>query len=232
MNNNHPWVILFDIDGTLLTVNRNFNRRLLRELLDELEINYPDMEKDPFSGRTDHDIFTSFLVNHDFDSGLYQKFKTTYLKKLEERLNEEYVKRHEFVDEAIEYFSGNGFIRGLLTGNYPPAASLKLRAANIHHDFSFGAFGEHDRDRNQLPLLAIKQIKDRIGFDPDPSKFIVIGDTPRDIMCAKSAGMKCIAVTTGKFSSDELIPHDPDLIIEDLSCPEEWFMQIVNGEKN
>ncbi|MEX0721438.1 MAG: HAD family hydrolase [Balneolaceae bacterium] len=229
MSNHHPWVILFDIDGTLLTVDRNFNRLFLRELLDELDINYPDMEKDPFSGRTDHDIFTSFLVNHDFDNALYQQFKSTYLQKLEERLTNNLVKRHDFVDEAIEYFSGSDFIRGLLTGNYPPAASLKLKAANIHHDFAFGAFGEFDRDRNQLPLLAITQIKERLGFDPDPSKFVVIGDTPRDVICAKSAGMKCIAVTTGKFLREELEAQQPDLVIENLSEPAEWFSKISMG---
>lgn len=230
MQNHHPWVILFDIDGTLLTVNRSFNRLLLRELLDELEINYPDMEKDPFSGRTDHDIFTSFLVNHDFDSSLYKKFKTIYLQKLEERLNHKNVKRHDFAEEAINYFSGNGFIRGLLTGNYPSAAKLKLNAANIKHNFEFGAFGEFDRDRNRLPILAIKQIREIIGYKPDPAKFIVIGDTPRDIMCAQSAEMKCIAVTTGKFSREELELHKPDLIIDNLANPEQWFSKLI-GQK-
>ncbi|MEX0609728.1 MAG: HAD hydrolase-like protein [Balneolaceae bacterium] len=230
MATHHPWIILFDIDGTLLTVNRNFNRLLLRELLDQLEINYPDMEKDPFSGRTDHDIFTSFLVNHDFDHNLYQKFKSSYLAQLEIRLNSEHVKRHDFVDEAIEYFSGKDFIRGLLTGNYPSAASMKLQAANISQPFSFGAFGEFDRDRNQLPHLAIKQVEEQLGAEPDPSRFIIIGDTPRDITCAKSAGMKSVGVTTGKFSREELENYEPDLIIENLANPEKWFSLLVESK--
>ena len=43
----HPWIILFDIDGTLLTMDRTFNRPLLRSIIDELDIDYPQMEKDP-----------------------------------------------------------------------------------------------------------------------------------------------------------------------------------------
>ena len=78
MNIKHPWVILFDIDGTLLTVDRKFNRPLIRSILNDLNINYPDMEKEGFSGRTDHDILSSFLIHHDFDENLYQELKSEY----------------------------------------------------------------------------------------------------------------------------------------------------------
>lgn len=219
----HPWVILLDIDGTLLTVNRGFNRKLLRELLDQHQINYPEMEQDSFSGRTDHDIFTSFLVNHDYDLELYEAFKSSYLKSLDERLTSETVTRHDFVDETIAYFSDDKFIPGLLTGNYPTAASYKLRAADISYNYTIGAFGEFDRDRNQLPYLAIDQFKAKLGVEPDPSRFVIIGDIPRDVICAKNAGMKCVAVTTGKFTEDNLAEHSPDLIIENLADPHKWF---------
>ena len=224
----HPWIILFDIDGTLLTVDRNFNRPLLRSIIDELDINYPDMESDPFSGRTDYDIITSFLVNHDFNEKLYQEFKKVYLERLEKEINENHVLRHNHIDEAIEFFSRPGFITGLLTGNYPDAAIVKLKVANIHHEFSFGAFGEFHKDRNMLPQLAITSIKEMLEIEPDPSKFIIIGDTPRDIICAKSAGMRCVSVTTGKFSAEELLVHEPDLIIKDLSNPEKWFGELTS----
>ncbi len=55
---------------------------------------------------------------------------------------------------------------------------------------------------------------------------MIIGDTPRDIQCANNAGMKCVAVTTGYYGREELAEHNPDLIIDDLSNPEEWFSKI------
>ncbi len=97
----HPWVILFDIDGTLLTVDRKFNRPLIRSILDDLGIDYPDMEKEGFSGRTDHDILTSFLLNHDFDEELYQKLKSAYLLRTDSEMNSGHVIRHSHIDEAI-----------------------------------------------------------------------------------------------------------------------------------
>ncbi len=231
MHNHHPWIILFDIDGTLLTVDRNFNRPLLRSIINDLEIDYPDMEKDPFSGRTDFDIITSFLVNHEFDEELYQRFKGIYLTRLEAEITKEHILRHEFIDEAIDYFSGANFVRGLLTGNYPSAALVKLRAAGINQPFEFGAFGEFHKDRNMLPKLALEWVKENLEIEqPDPSKFVIIGDTPRDILCAKHSGMKCISVTTGKFGREDLEKYEPDLILDNLSSPQNWFQSLQNGK--
>ncbi len=230
MTDLHPWIILFDIDGTLLTVDRNFNRPLLRIIIDDLNINYPDMESDPFSGRTDFDIITSFLVNHNFDEKLYETFKEVYLNRLSTEITEHDVLRHNYVDEAIEYFSKPNFITGLLTGNYPDAAIVKLKVADIHYEFAFGAFGEFHKDRNVLPQLALTSIKEMLKVEPDPSRFVIIGDTPRDIICAKSAGMKSVSVTTGKFSAEQLSEHNPDLIIDSLANPEEWFFKLIKDK--
>ncbi len=223
----HPWIILFDIDGTLLTVDRSFNRPLLRSIIDDLNINYPDMEKDTFSGRTDHDVITSFLVNHDYDEELYHVFKSIYLERLNGEITEKHVLRHDYIDEAIEFFSRGGFINGLLTGNYPDAAVAKLKAANIQYNFKIGVFGELHKDRNMLPQHALTLVQEMLEIETDPSRFIIIGDTPKDVICAKSAGMKCVAVTTGNFDSGELDEYSPDLIIEDLSSPEKWFTELT-----
>lgn len=228
MSDLHPYIILFDIDGTLLTVDRNFNRPLLRSIIDDLNIDYPDMEKDPFSGRTDYDIITSFLVHHNFNEELYETFKRIYLERIANEINKQHVLRHNHIDEAIDFFSKPGFIIGLLTGNYPTSAIVKLKAAEIHHDFAFGAFGEFHKDRNMLPQLALTSIKEMLEIEPDPSKFIIIGDTPRDVQCAKSAGMKCVAVTTGKFDAHQLEVYEPNLIIDSLANPEIWFEKLIN----
>lgn len=223
----HPWIILFDLDGTLLTVNSTFNRQLLRKILTDLDIYYPDLEKDAFSGRTDHDIFTSFMIHHDFDEQLYKRLKETYLKSIGRELNSHNVQKHVFVDETIDFFSGDGFIKGLMTGNYPSAADIKLKAAQIELEYKVAAFGETETNRNRLPFIALEQAEKFLDFKAVPERFVVIGDTPRDVECAKSAGMKSVAVATGKFSSEELAEHQPDLIIPNLAHPHEWFAKLT-----
>ncbi len=223
----HPWVILFDIDGTLITVNRSFNRPLLRSIVDDLGINYAGVETDPFSGRTDHDIFSSFLVNHNLDENLYSRLKSEYLGRLSSRIEKNHITRHLYIDDAIQYFSASGYILGLLTGNFPSAAKRKLDVAEVDLNYSIGAFGEFHRERNMLPQLAVDQLRELINQEPDPQRFVIIGDTPRDIECAKHAGMKCVSVTTGKFSREELAEYNPDLIIDSMKDPEIWFGKIT-----
>ncbi len=223
----HPWVILFDIDGTLLTVDRSFNRPLLRKVVNQLGIEYHGVETDPFSGRTDHDILTSFLENHGYDQNLYGQLKSMYLEKLTSELKPEHIQLHSYVNEAVEYFSQHGFIPGLLTGNFPKAAQIKLQAANIDLQYQIGAFGEYHKDRNMLPQLALNKAEQLFDMEADPQSFIIIGDTPRDIECAKSNGMRSVAVTTGMFSRDALAEHNPDMILDSLKDPQVWFEELV-----
>lgn len=223
----HPWVILFDIDGTLLTVDSTFNRPLLRSVVNEIGISYDGVESDSFSGRTDHDILTSFLENHGFDENLYAQLKINYLNKLDSELEEIHITKHAHVDEVVAYFSHNGFVPGLLTGNFPKAADIKLRAAQIDLDYKIGAFGDFHTDRNMLPQIAINKAEQLFDIEANPQKFIVIGDTPRDIECAKSNGMRSIAVTTGLFNREELAKHNPDLILDSLETPELWFNKLI-----
>ncbi|MEM4667992.1 MAG: HAD family hydrolase, partial [Nitrososphaerota archaeon] len=45
---------------------------------------------------------------------------------------------------------------------------------------------------------------------------VYIGDTIYDILAARRAGVKCIAVTGGANSKDLLLSHNPDYLVEDL----------------
>jgi phosphoglycolate phosphatase-like HAD superfamily hydrolase len=45
----------------------------------------------------------------------------------------------------------------------------------------------------------------------------VIGDTPRDIDCARAAGFVAVAIATGSYGQGELAAHKPDFLFEDLS---------------
>ena len=41
---------------------------------------------------------------------------------------------------------------------------------------------------------------------------MIIGDTPRDIACARADGVRCIAVATGPFTAAQLA--DADVVLE------------------
>jgi phosphoglycolate phosphatase-like HAD superfamily hydrolase len=57
----------------------------------------------------------------------------------------------------------------------------------------------------------------------DPGRVWVIGDTPHEVSCARAIGANVVAVLTGRHGRDELLPHAPDLILDDLSDPGPWL---------
>ena len=88
----------------------------------------------------------------------------------------------------------------LVTGNLEPIARLKLRAAGIVRHFApgQGGFGSDSEDRSDLPPLARERAAAGNGGAPWPrEQTVVIGDTPRDIACARADGVHVVAVATG-----------------------------------
>jgi phosphoglycolate phosphatase-like HAD superfamily hydrolase len=58
---------------------------------------------------------------------------------------------------------------------------------------------------------------------------IVIGDTTRDVISAKSAGARSIALTTGTDNQELLETVKPDFIFQDL-CDLDGILKAITGE--
>ena len=110
------------------------------------------------------------------------------------------------------------YLSALLTGNIEPAAHLKLEITGLSEFFQLpGAFGDESFDRRDLPAIAAQRINEYLGADLQPEQFIVIGDTPNDIACARHFGAHSVAVATGRIhSADDLRECQPDALLPDL----------------
>jgi phosphoglycolate phosphatase len=97
----------------------------------------------------------------------------------------------------------------LVTGNLEPVARRKLASAGIGHFFApgQGGFGSDAEDRSELPAVA----RGRAGGWPR-ERTVVIGDTPRDIACARADRVRVVAVATGPFSAEALA--DADAVVD------------------
>ncbi len=116
------------------------------------------------------------------------------------------------------------FVLSLVTGNLEPVARLKLARAGVGHWFpeGQGGFGSDHASRAQLPPIA----RARASSPPWPQdRTVVIGDTPRDIACARSDGALVAAVATGPFAVEQLA--DADAVADDarslLPVLEDWL---------
>jgi phosphoglycolate phosphatase-like HAD superfamily hydrolase len=89
----------------------------------------------------------------------------------------------------------------------------------LHH-FAFGAYGCDHADRNQLGPVALERASMHAGRDFSAEEALVIGDTPKDIACARAMGARCLAVATGKFSAEQLRVCGADMVVQGLDDPE------------
>ena len=98
----------------------------------------------------------------------------------------------------------------LVTGNYEPIARLKLERAGIGHHFlaGQGGFGSDAEERGLLPAIARRRAAGADGTPHPRDRTLVIGDTPRDIACARADGLRVLAVATGPYPADALAGAD------------------------
>lgn len=231
-------VLLWDIDGTLMRSARPGDfKTYVAPALEGVFGTSGRLAELTVSGMTDLQIVCEALR----DEGLTHE----HVKERLGELSECYMAEMERVtsahdddaDEGARFFrllpgvrealaaveAHPRYLSALLTGNIEPAAQLKLRLTGLSDFFQKlpGAFGDDSHDRRDLPALAAARINQHLKLDLTPAHFIVIGDTPNDIDCAKHFGARSVAVATGRLNSfDTLSPHDPDAILPDLSDTE------------
>ena len=112
--------------------------------------------------------------------------------------------------DVLDWLGDQDGVRlSLVTGNFEGVARLKLKRAGIGHYFPAGqgGFGSDSEDRAALPHIARKRAG-HDGIAHPRERTIVIGDTPRDIACARADGVRCFAVATGAAAAQELTGAD------------------------
>ncbi len=214
-------LILFDIDGTLLRgqgIGARAMERAGRRLLG------PEfsLEGIDFRGALDPWIFQEAVsrIGRSDAAGLHSEFHESYLVELVSEI--ESGERRPVIIPGVAAALGalasdEAATLGLVTGNYSRAAPLKLRAVGIDPaQFVVGAFGDDAPTRPELVRIALERWKAR-GATPDPKRVVVVGDTPRDVECAKENGCRSVAVATGWHTSDELQGSGADVVLPDLT---------------
>jgi phosphoglycolate phosphatase len=116
------------------------------------------------------------------------------------------------IRELLEALTGrpDEFRLSLVTGNLEPIAHHKLGRAGIggYFETGQGGFGSDHISRAELPAIA----RARAG-NWARERTVVIGDTPRDIACARADGVRVAAVATGPFTIEALA--DADAVVDD-----------------
>ncbi len=217
MNSNGRKLVLFDIDGTLISAGGAGTRSMNRAFHSLFGIR-DAFEGISMAGKTDPQIMKEGLKLHGFPhmDGNVEKMKEMYLKFLRSEIENPRRSLKPGIHEALVRFQSMGIMLGLLTGNLKKGAEIKLTPFGIYDFFLEGAFGSDDADRDNLLPIALDKFRQK-GYDFSSSHCIVIGDTPRDVQCAKVHGAQCIAVATGPYTRDDLLQTEADIVLDSLA---------------
>jgi phosphoglycolate phosphatase len=212
-----PLLLLWDIDGTLLQRASLEHAEAMREALAQVHGSLAlDGHQVEAAGRTDAAIARDLLAAAGLESGAIDSRAddviTACCALYDELCPADLSPRlAPGVAEALTTLGGrpDDFRFSLVTGNFERIARLKLARAGIGDWFPAGqgAFGSDAEEREKLPPIA----RERAGGWAR-ERTVVIGDTPRDIACARADGVRVVAVATGPFGVDELA--DADAVVD------------------
>ncbi|MBA2733810.1 MAG: haloacid dehalogenase-like hydrolase [Acidobacteria bacterium] len=220
-------VILWDIDGTLIrSARRDAFKDYTVPVLKGVFGTAGRLMEMTVSGMTDLQIVAEALRDEGFTHEQIRErlddLRTRYMLEMERAtsINDGLFYLLPGAREVLEATARDPrYHNALLTGNIEPAAHLKMRLVGLSGFFDLpGAFGDESHDRRDLPALAAGRINAQLNLDLHPSQFIIIGDTPNDIACARHFGAKAVAVATGRmYPAADLLPYEPDALLPDLS---------------
>ena len=215
---NPTTLILFDIDGTLITSGGAGENALKIGFQKEFGL-AEDLSSVSIAGRTDSGIARQVLQKHGLEvsPANIERFFSCYLAELAVQLPLRPGRVLPGIFELLGVLRERAHISlGLLTGNLERGAQLKLQHYGLGGIFPFGAFADDHHDRNALGPVALSRAAAFHGKAFTAEQVWIIGDTEHDIGCARAFGARAMGVATGSFSVDFLTQHRPDALFADL----------------
>jgi phosphoglycolate phosphatase len=217
-----PTVYLFDIDGTLINT-AGAGRRAMVRTFEERHGRADACAHITFGGMTDRAILRSGLeaIGVAATDEAIDELLAAYLGVLEDEMERATgCTIPAGIVPALDAIAAQREAAlGLGTGNIEEGARIKLRRVGLAERFPFGGFGSDHEDRARLIAVGAERGAKRLGCPREACRVVIIGDTPKDIAAARAVGAECIAVATGAFSVDALLPHGATRVFRDLAEP-------------
>ncbi|GGU62348.1 HAD family hydrolase [Streptomyces daghestanicus] len=210
-----PELVLWDIDHTLMAT-RGLGRELWAAAFEQVT-GVGLREQASVTGSTERVILreTARLHGVTYDDELFARFT--------DALGAEHIRRTAELRErghalpgaaaALAALEERGVRQSVVTGNVRTAAEVKLATFGLdaYLRLDDGACGEDGEGRPELLRLALH----RAGVQAAEAVFL--GDTPADVAGGHEAGVRVVAVATGKTPAAELEAAGAELVLDGLA---------------
>lgn len=216
------YLILFDIDGTLCLTGRAGWRAMNRACQEIVQAD-DAMTSVEFAGRTDWSILADIMGKYGrtLDTALLEDLRDRYVRHLADEIRHPGTGVKDVmpgINPLLEELQRREDVAlALLTGNFLEGARIKLEYFDLWKYFRCGAFGGDAASRNDLVPIALSRAREHGIVNGEPSKVLVVGDTPNDVECALVAGATPVGVATGGYSTDDLRAAGAEVVFDDLA---------------
>jgi phosphoglycolate phosphatase-like HAD superfamily hydrolase len=213
--------VLWDIDGTLVHSGGVAAQAFL-DAVAEVTGARPTPERRDYGGRLDTEIADMLLTAVGAPLTRIPEVLTVLRRLVDERLGQLRAQTSTYpgVDALVGKLAAAGVRQTVVTGNVASIARHKLEAGGLIPPIEpeFGGYGESAPNRAAVAQVALDRLS-AAGWQPDLDGAWIVGDTPRDLACARAVGVRCALVATGRRPVAELAGLGADIVLPDLSGP-------------
>ncbi len=215
-------LVLWDIDHTLIET-RGVGRAIYERVFPAVT-GKPLRQLAEVTGRTELIIMHDTLQFHDVDPS----------EQMMRRLTAALIQGHE--DARTELATTGRVLPGaqqtlaalaadsrvhqaVLSGNLRDVSRIKLEVFGLdtYLDLASSAYGDDHTERSTLVTIAQQRATERMAARFDNQHTVLIGDTPKDVEAALTAGVQVIAVASGKSNENDLTQAGASATVSDLT---------------
>lgn len=200
--------IIFDLDGTLLNTvddiknslnfvleENNFPLRTEEEVKSSLGYGSLSLIKDSLPKDTTEDMINK----------IYNDYVSHYTKN-----NNNFTKPYEDIMTLLKLLKANKYLLAITSNKMQEAVT------ELNQETFLGLIDVAIGERKSLKLKPDPEMivlaLDELGLSNE--EVLYVGDTEVDLLTAKNANLKSIAVTWGFRTKKELLKHSPDYVID------------------
>jgi phosphoglycolate phosphatase-like HAD superfamily hydrolase len=226
-------VVLFDIDGTLISssaAEEDERRRYVKTIHDVVGME-PSVIPSRFAGMVDPQICKILLAETGLDGEKIEYFLPKVLTVMGEIYRD--MEKRPVLNEGVEDLlriltKSQNHVLGVLTGNLSAVATEKLRVTGIDSYFAECFCADNYFDRNRLVEDAVSTCVANYKL-VDRKNVMIVGDTPRDMSAANAGKATSIGIASGVFSLEQLSQAHATWVFSNLTPSNELLRALGLG---
>jgi phosphoglycolate phosphatase len=221
-------LVLWNIDLTLVDVVR-VSREAYAEAFQRVT-GRPLVALPQQAGRSDSEIFFESLALNNVAADGSAQAGQDMLARYTWELAEAFGRREDLLTRNGRLLPGAlqavratvelpGVVQSVLTGTIRPNAARKLRAFALdgYFDLDIGGYGADVYPKGTQLMMCRTHAEEKYRAPIAPGATVYVADSSRDVEAARIAGVRCIAVASGRSTVGDLRGAGADVVLTDLA---------------